>query len=295
MQSLLTLTNGENIDFANMITRDTMDGILEKGYVKLVDFSPRIVPKGYTPEHLIVRAARASIGTGLKNIKADNALLKYLYDNHHTSPLEMCNVTLMLKLPIAIAVHFLRHRTGKFNQFSQRYAETPEDFGVYNPLTYSNGIRLQSKINKQKGIKDVNDNESIKDIMKEANNHQDSIDLLYHKLIKEHNVANEIARFWLPQSQFTILYMQFDLNNLLKLLRLRDDEHAQHETQVYASAIRELCEPLFPMIFKCFENERQGCWLSKEEVEALSTKTGLNSDSKSAQTNFEAKKRRLNF
>ncbi len=296
LKSILEINN-DNFDFATMLPKDTIDRLLDgAGSVSLLDFHPRVVPKGYTPEYFCVRAARISLGSGLKDIKTDTGLLRYLFTNKHTSPLEMCNVTLALKVPIAIAVHFLRHRTGKFNQFSQRYAEIPPTLETYNPLNYKYGIRVQGGLNKQAGQQPDGENlEKISELMKIANDHQRAIESLYHQMIQETKVASEVARFWLPSSQYTMLIMQFDLNNLIKLLRLRIDKaHAQRETADYTEAIYELCKPLFPTIFAAFDEERFGLGLTKKEVDAFATQQpNLDSTSKTEKEEFSRKVKRL--
>jgi len=296
LKSILQI-NADHFDFATTLEKDTIDGLLDgQGSCSLLDFHPRIVPKGYTPEYFAVRSARISLGAGLKDVKADTGLLRYLFTNKHTSPLEMCGVTLALKVPIAIAVHFLRHRTGKFNQFSQRYAEVPADFGTYNPLNYKHGIRVQGGLNKQAGQEPDQANlDKITALMKSANEHQKAIEALYHEMVQETKVASEVARFWLPQSQFTMLIMQFDLNNLIKLMRLRIDvAHAQRETADYTTAIYELCKPLFPTIFAAFDEERFGLSLTNTEVQAFSNQAAtLNSSSKTEKEAFMQKSKRL--
>lgn len=300
IENLLMSTQDDVFDFATFLSRDSINNLLDgKGFVKLLDFHPRHVPKGRTPEYLIVHAARTSITVSktLRSKKMDENLLKYLNKNKHTSPFEMCNVTLSLMLPLPIAVQFLRHRTGKFNQFSQRYAEVTDELGNYNPLLFAKGIRIQDTfLNKQSSMDDTKHEniEEITKILEEQLKLQESILNNYHKLIKL-GLAKEIARFFLPQNQYTKLVMQFDLNNLIKLLRLRQDSHAQLEIQIFANAIADLTRPLFPITFQAYENEKQSLYLTENEIDAIANKKDLNSSSKSDKTEFDSKKRKLNL
>lgn len=268
-----------------------INGLLDgKGSVHLVDVGPRICPDGYTPEFRIVQAARVSLGAGIKTPELDKSLLRYLLINKHTSPLEMVNVTLRLKVPRAIAVHFLRHRTGKFNEFSQRYAEVPED-DFYSPEDFSEGIRKQSKMNAQGSILEKPEKEDeIRVLLMRAKILQEEINVIYNQTRKL-GLANEVARFMLPNSQYSTLYMQFDLNNLLKLLTLRaDEDHAQYETVVYSKAIIELVEPLFPTIFEVWRETQEGIFLSKKELLALKGEIELKGSEKAT---LEKKKLKL--
>lgn len=275
-EDLLNVIEGipepDEVDFMASLDKTEVSNLLDgKGYVKLVDFGPRMVPRGRTPEFRIVQAARCSFGQGLKSVKADDALARYLMVNRHTSPLEMCSVTLLLRLPVAICTHFLRHRTGKFNAFSQRYAEVLND-EFYDPTKWEHGIRLQSKTNHQGSIDEIDEKarEDITGLMEQANVLSRQTYALYHQMI-ERGLAKEIARFWLPAAEYTTLYMQFDLNNLFKMLTLRADSHAQLETQVYANAIVELTRPLFPTLYRVWDDMNTGVALTGADLEAVRT------------------------
>lgn len=261
------------------------------GSVTLVDVGPRVCPDGYTPEFAIVRAARISFGLGLKTPIEDERLIRYLISNKHSSPMEMCNVTLLVKAPLPIMTQFLRHRTFKFNMFSQRYSEVDEDLGRYDPTKYEHGIRIQSTVNKQGSDKTDNVKE-IKECMDTMNLHLEQIDEMYHKLI-DLGCAKEIARFWLPQCTYSTMYMQCDLNNLIKMLHLRDDPHAQLEIQVYAKAMIELCRPLFPVIFDVYDDMKNGIHLTGREIKAFVNDIPLETNSVSERKAYEEKKKKL--
>jgi thymidylate synthase (FAD) len=251
----------------NLLIDNLLDG---KGSVQLVDVSPRMCPKGYGPEYMMVRAARTSFGLGLKDPVTDAKLLRYLLVNWHTSPTEMSHVTFRLVLPKDVAVHFLRHRHGSYNQFSQRYAEVKEEESFYDPTKYEHGIRTGTKLNQQSSV-DVNNDtqkQSIKEKMEEANQLTRQIHKLYTEMIGL-GLAKEIARFWLPSGEYTTLFCQFDLNNLMKMLTLRVDDHSQHETTVYARVMLELIRPLFPVCVEILEERMQGMFLMKSEIDVL--------------------------
>jgi flavin-dependent thymidylate synthase len=103
-----------SLEGKNLEIKDLLDG---KGYVKVLTVGPENYPEGRYPEYLIAKAARTSYDDDNKSAKADKGLIEFLVRNKHSSPLEMCSITYMLKLPIAICRQLLRHRTGKFNEF----------------------------------------------------------------------------------------------------------------------------------------------------------------------------------
>lgn len=71
--------------------------------------------------------------------------------------------------------------------------------------------------------------------------------ILYNDLVNE-GVGKELARFYLPCSTYTHMYMRMNVHNLLRLA-----EDAQKEIQVYAEAMYQLFAVRFPIIAKAFD------------------------------------------
>ena len=273
-------------------------GLLDgKGSVELVDVSPRLAPEGYTSEYAMIQAARTSFGLGLKDPVSDAKLLRYLLVNHHTSPIEMANATFRVVAPKDVITHFLRHRTGKFNVFSLRYASIDEENNFYNPLLNENGIRKGLKLNKQSSeiISDEEQISKIKEKMQKANELSIEIHKIYKDMI-DLGLANEIARFWLPCSEYVTMYCQFDINNLMKMLTLRVDSHTQMETTEYAKAMLELITPLFPTCVEVLKERMEGMSLMKSELDVVKGETEMDSiKSVSEKASLKEKMKRLNL
>lgn len=220
--------------------------VLNNGFAKLIDVMPRLIPKGRTPEIAIVKSARVSYGKDISDIEKDNKLIKYLIRNNHTSPLESVELQFCIKVPRFVSAQFLRHRTISANEFSQRYAEIPEDSVAYWTPTE---FRLQSTVNKQMGDRVV-ENEEIRNVVNETNEMLDRIVDNYHKLNRL-GLAREISRYCLPMSTYSTLYIKVDLNNFLKMMKLRCDySHAQKETSDVAVAMLELSRQLIPNVLE---------------------------------------------
>jgi thymidylate synthase (FAD) len=93
---------------------------------------------------------------------------------------------------------------------------------------------------------------------------------LYQQLI-DAGITREQARMVLPVSLYTKVVWKCDLLNLLKMLRLRLDPHAQYEIRVYAEAIAEFVKLHCPWTWEAFEDYWMGSeTFSKEELRALS-------------------------
>jgi len=243
--------------------------ILDKGMVKLVDCSPRIVPEGRTPEFRIVQCARVSYDKGIKTKIEDDALITRLIEEKHTSPVEHVQFTFMLEIPIFVAVHLLRHRTAKINQFSQRYSEMQDKVFLpsSNPKEY---IRLQDNVNKQGSNISEHIDPKIIDAINDIEKYTMATLQKYHELINL-GVAKEVARNYLPMGMYTKMYYTIDLNNLLKLLHLRMDKHSQHETQMCAKAMYDLIKPLVPKVIDIFDNFENGMFMSQNEINSFTS------------------------
>ena len=251
-----------------------INGLLDgQGFVKLIKVSPETHPEGFTPEYLVAKAARASYGSDTKTPTADKRLIEFLLRNHHTSPLEMCSVTFCMKMPIAICRQLLRHRTGKFNEFSQRYSEVTEDVNRFRLDKTAMALRGKSSANKQASEFNLKP-EQIKDIVsriQKAEDLQDEVFRSYRSLL-EAGLTKEVARFYLPVSTYTTIYVQFDLNNLIKFLRLRCAPDAQYEIQVYANAMKKLAKQFFPICLELEDDYSGGTWMGKYEKQMIREK-----------------------
>lgn len=260
-------TNGE-FDEERMCKK-----IFDEGFVKLVDCFPRIVPAGRTLEFRAVQSARVSYGkiigekmdkniNGLKGVIEDRNLLKYLIRNKHTSPLESISFQFVLKIPIHVKNQLIRHRTGKFNEYSQRYNHV--DLGFYE-----GEIRMQGDThNKQSSDEKVEIPKEVKELWEEYIESTNKTIEIYDKLVKA-GVAREVARSHLPLSTFTIIYFQMDLNNLLKFFNLRLEEGAQKEIRIMTEAMKEIITPLVPDAMSELDNYMGGMTLSKNDVEYM--------------------------
>lgn len=263
---------------------------LDNGYVRLVSYGP-ISPSDLKEseeskqlkegaegtketdesvsilEKTILKAARTSYANDTKKTtkKEDLSLLEYLISMRHTSPFEMVEFCFEIKLPLSIAVHFLRHRTANVNMVSFRYTQ-PENEDFYKP-----NFRLQDKNRRQCSSQQSLPEDKKTEVEKIQSEMDECISKLffnYDRLINEFGVAREVARFYLPNSTYTRMYWKLDLHNLLHFLSLRMAEDAQYETRVYAEAISTLITPHIPNILEIYNRHRlQSITFSSEEFE----------------------------
>jgi len=243
--------------------------VLDHGFVGLVDHM------GSDAD--IVSAARVSYGDGTKSVREDRGLIRYLVRHKHTSPLEMCEVKLHLKLPIFVMRQLVRHRTSSLNEYSGRYSVLSNEMYIPN----IENILPQSKTNKQGrgGVMTDFDKQVAQDLIKHSTevSYKNYQRLLgedeypgFSEDFPEDGISREIARTVMPVAGYTELYWKQNLHNLFHMLRLREDSHAQWEIQEFARAIYKLVQPLFPAACEAYEDYiRDSKTLSGMEIELL--------------------------
>ncbi len=197
----------------------------------------------------ILNAARVSFGK-LKNEmdEKDVALLSYLIENQHTSPLEHVVFTFSIHCPLFVRGQWHRHRTWSYNEISRRYTEIDMEF--YTPPK----LRAQAKVNRQASVELPGFEDT--ELRKKISEHNELSLKLFNELL-DAGVCREQARGVLPQNMMVTFWGTVDLNNLLHFLELRDSEHAQWEIREYAKAIKQLIKPLIPNVAKYFESKGQ--------------------------------------
>ena len=222
--------------------------VLDHGFVRVVDYMG--------DDAAICQAARVSYGKGTKSVQNDEGLIRYLMRHWHSTPFEMCEVKLHVKLPVFVARQWIRHRTANVNEYSARYSILDREFYIPAP----EHIAAQSVVNNQgRGAALTGDEATrVLDILKtDSERSYDN----YQAMISDdgqQGLARELARMNLPANIYTQWYWKVDLHNLLHFLRLRADAHAQYEIRVYSDAICSVVADWVPFAYAAFEDYRLG-------------------------------------
>ncbi len=227
---------------------DALDEIIGKPFPVLDDGFVRIIEYMGT-DQTIVQAARVSYGEGTKKVREDRNLIRYLLRHAHTSPFEMCTIMLHIRVPMDCWRQWIRHRTASVNEYSTRYSIAIDAAQTTLPGEW----RLQAASNRQgsEGCLPENDGEIFTD--RETGLQSLARDVYNERI--EAGIAREQARKDLPLCTYTEAYWKIDLNNLLRFLRLRMDQHAQHEIRAYANAIgHEIVKRWLPLVWEAFED-----------------------------------------
>lgn len=235
---------------------------LDLGFVGLIDHMGS--------DSAIVKAAQVSYGKGTKKSKDERGLIRYMMRHRHTSPFEMCEVKLHIKCPIFVVRQIVRHRTHNMNEYSGRYSIMTDEFYIPD----SDALLPQSTTNKQGRSGTLTDLQKMtyQQIIKD---HSDTSYARYQDLLGEETeddpgIARELARMVLPLNIYTEFYWKQNLHNLLHLLGLRLDSHAQMEIRVYAQAIYDTIKPLYPIAVAAWEDYANNAYtLSRMEVDIV--------------------------
>jgi thymidylate synthase (FAD) len=226
----------------------TAHPVLDHGFVRVIDYMG--------DDAAICQAARVSYGRGTKAVSNDEGLIRYLMRHWHSTPFEMCELKLHVKLPVFVARQWIRHRTANVNEYSGRYSILDREFYIPD----AGALAAQSSVNNQGRGEVLAPDEAarvldwLKDDAGRAYDH-------YEAMISQEGqqgLARELARMNLPANIYTQWYWKVDLHNLFHFLRLRADAHAQWEIRVYAETICKLVKDWVPLAYGAFEDYRLG-------------------------------------
>ena len=258
--------------------------VLDHGFIRVIDYMG--------DDAAVVQAARVSYGKGTRRRREDSRLIAYLMRHRHTTPFEMCEIKLHVKLPIFVARQWIRHRTANVNEYSARYSRLDREFYVPDPLHLQavleergnrrresrrntpdlfevgtlrderSALAAQSASNKQGRDGAVADDEA-RDALSRIDWISKNAYGVYESLLNEDatgarkhseyaGLARELARTVLPVNYFTQFYWKIDLHNLMHFLTLRSDRHAQFEIRAYADVMLDLLRRWVPLTYEAF-------------------------------------------
>ena len=191
----------------------------------------------------VVKAARVSFAgdheASGRTKEQDKKLINYLATHNHWTPFAHTQITLRITAPLPIRTQCFKHKFGFVeNEESRRYVS-------YTPDYFMPRFRTQAA-NKKQGSGSEFD---LNDQLELRNMYEDSIQAsikTYEALIAK-GVAEEQARFVLPQASLVNWYWTGSLAAFARFYKQRTDPHAQLEIQELAHLVGEIIRPLYPM------------------------------------------------
>ena len=180
-------------------------------------------PQKLTVDEFIAYVARVSNPSNQNNHLTATKLLKYLAKHKHWSPFEMVDVCMEISTTRDIGRQILRHRSFRFQEFSQRYADPTQDMGFV-----TREARLQDTKNRQNSI-ETTDGQLLQDWTDIQDNLIYGAKYAYNWAI-EHGIAKEQARAVLPEGLIlSRMYMAGSLRSWIHYCQVRMDPSTQKE------------------------------------------------------------------
>jgi thymidylate synthase (FAD) len=226
--------------------------VLDHGFLRVIDYMG--------DDNAIVQAARVSYGRGTKATREDRGLIRYLMRHWHTTPFEMCEIKLHVKLPIFVARQWIRHRTANVNEYSARYSVLDKEFYIPAP----EHLAAQSTGNRQ-GRSAILSGDEADQVVRLLREDSERSYENYQWLLNDGDegrsadpdrlgLTRELARIGLSLNTYTQWYWKTDLHNLLHFLRLRADPHAQYEIRAYADRLLDVVRQWVPHTHEAFQD-----------------------------------------
>jgi thymidylate synthase (FAD) len=191
---------------------------------------------GKGAQEVISFVARVSNPSNQLNFDTAPRLLKYCIQHKHWSVFEHAFMTVEIETSRAIAAQVLRHKSFYFQEFSQRYSEAPE-INAYP-------ARRQDTKNRQNSIDDLP--EETKQAFLGAQKEVAELSMKRYKEALAMGVAKEQARFLLPLSTKTTIYMTGNIRSWIHYIELRSANGTQLEHAEIANKCKEIFKEQFP-------------------------------------------------
>lgn len=229
--------------------------VLDHGFIRVVDYMG--------DDAAVVQAARVSYGRGTRKVNEDAGLIRYLMRHWHSTPFEMAEIKLHVKLPIFVARQWIRHRTANVNEYSARYSILDKEFYLPAP----EHLAAQSASNRQGRDAVLRGAEAAR-VLELLRGDAEQTYAHYDWMLNEgpdgpadpdrQGLARELARMNLTLNTYTQWYWKIDLHNFMHFVRLRADAHAQYEIRAYAEVLLEVLDRWVPVTAGAFRDYRLG-------------------------------------
>lgn len=224
--------------------------VLDKGYVRLVDVLGNDLS--------VANAARVSYDKESKEMSdKDIKLIKFLWEEKHTSPFRHAAVTFEVYAPLVVARQWWKYAVSSthvddqngWNESSRRYITENEEF--YLPK----GHQWRSKPeNSKQGSGEPLPSETGGYFTNKLFDITEASVKLYREAM-EAGIAPEQARLFLPAySMYVRWRWTVSLHGILNFLEQRLEHDAQYEIREYAEAVKELTNQAFPKTYEVVFN-----------------------------------------
>ena len=211
-------------------------------------------------DNIIVGQARISTSRELNELfEEPHKLLNHCILNQHWSIFDLANLGFYVETSRAMGREILRHWSIHPTEFSQRYSSNVSMEGIE--------LRIQSKSNRQSStdvfIGDEDSTIKLSDAAYGAGSHlyyNDAVEQTLNTIKETYNgllslgIARETARFILPETTSTQIYLNGTIRSWITFLNARLHQTAQKEIRLIAEKIRNILIEQCPIISKSLFN-----------------------------------------
>jgi thymidylate synthase (FAD) len=225
---------------------DQKINVLDKGYIRLVDVMGNDLS--------IANAARVSYDKQSNEMsERDAKLIKFLWEERHTSPFRHAAMTFEVYAPLFVARQWWKHAVASthlddqngWNESSRRYITENEEFYVPEADQW----RSKPANSKQgSGAPIIHGKGNY--FTSSLNSYIEQGEQLYQRAMDE-GIAPELARLFLPAYGMYVRWRwTVSLHGVLTFLDQRLPSDAQYEIREYAEAVKQLTKDTFPYTYE---------------------------------------------
>lgn len=240
--------------------------VLDHGYVEFVEAwgtgknGPGRGVRAMRGEHDyevgIIEAARQSTQGSFRGWDQDEKLLKYLYENQHSTPFEFAGMVIEVQAPIFVFREWHRHRTQSYNEMSARYTALPDLYYHCHIDEVIERAKAPTKNKQAQGSGKIDTGE-LASWVSEDLDLQRRLEQHYQRGIRI-GVPKELARKKMPVDHYSKMRASANLRNWLSFMTLRCAPNAQKEIRVYADAVANIVGEIFPHTFHLWAKQTFG-------------------------------------
>lgn len=181
----------------------------------------------------------------LRPVPGDERLLRFLWENKHSTPFELGGATFEIQAPIFVFREWHRHRTQSYSELSARYTPLPDVNyipSVERLMLGSDGKNKQAGTIKDAAVLTESSAESFRIALRKS---YEAAEALYREAL-EGGIPKELARVHLPVGRYSRMRASANLRNWLAFLTLRCAPGAQWEIRQFAHAVSSIIKAKFP-------------------------------------------------
>jgi thymidylate synthase (FAD) len=210
------------------------------------------VPHDY--EVGIIEAARQSTQGNFRGWGEDAKLLKRLYDYKHATPFEFAGLIIEVQAPITVFREWHRHRTQGYSEASARYTMLPDLYYLPDEDDVFARGNATTKNRQAQGLKAGLLGADAQDWLQAVEAFYARAEQLY-QMGGNIGIPKELARLVMPVGHYSKMRAVGNLRNWLAFMTLRCAPDAQKEIRLFANALGEIIQALFPRTYQLWLKE----------------------------------------